>query len=181
MEALEKDEENISRKDLRYIVIERNSLHVCTSKKSKSDMDTSMMDPDLSIGIDNKNSADKVLDLSRNMKVETKFISKRHGHCVCVVDKKISKVVCTLLPVRLNPSFFRDKEYSQVIGSKKFKKIRDDLIGVGKRSGHSLRRNESLERKTKWPLYMPQIAPEAQNTSAICLHFALDAAIHLDQ
>ena len=238
METLETDGENISRKDLRYVVIKDNSLHVYTSKKNKNDVDSSLLDADLSMSISMNMSMDdsnnnngsssnhtttntststkhgsyKVLNLSRNMKVETKFISKRHGHCVCVIDKKTSKVVCTLLPVRLNPSFFRDDEYSQVIGSKKFKKIRDNLIGVidsrsssssssytrksiTKASDHDNEGNydDSLiytsfesqihdrgnKGNSEWPMSMPQIAPEAQNTSVICLQFALDNAINL--
>ena len=29
-----------------------------------------------------------------------------------------------------------------------------------------------------WPLSLPQIAPEQQNTTALCLQFALDSACH---
>lgn len=158
-------------------------MYVYTSKKSKTDVDTSIMDQDLSIDVQsttNKNNADKVLNLSRGMKVEVKFISKRHGHCVCVIDKKISKVVCTLLPVRLNPDFFRDEDYSQVIGSKKFKRIRENLIGLNSDSCSSYEDGNEKEvvrsKSGQWPIYMPQIAPDDQNTSALCLQFALDAA-----
>ena len=161
-------------------------MYVYTSKKSKTDVDTSVIDPDLSLDMQstNKNSADKVLNLSRGMKVEVKFVSKRHGHCVCVVDKKISKVVCTLLPVRLNPDFFRDEDYSQVIGSKKFKRIRENLIGSNSDSCSYEDENQNQKEvgsmPRQWPIYMPQIAPDNQNTSALCLQFALDAATNVD-
>lgn len=188
LDALENDEGSISRKDLRYVMIENNLLHVYTSKKNKNELDTSLIDPDVSMDYQNtnKSSSDKVLKLSRDMKVEMKFISKRHGHCVCVIDRNTAKVACTLLPVRLSPSFFRDEEYSQVICSKKFKKLRDNLIGLDMSNDTNQcgvvdeSKSKSETKSDEWPLYMPQIAPEEQNTTAICLQFALDTATYLD-
>ena len=230
-DALKEDEENINRKDLRYIVIENNLLHIYTSKRSMKDDDINES------RADNNSNAVKVLKLSKEKKVEMNFISKRHGHSVIVTDMKTSRTVCTLLPVRLTSEYFRDEECSQVVGSKKFKKIRAQLFGTNaatvadQNAGMSrisdstdpnkspsgrpnqtsykspnkspnrmrclqdisndndidsslspvqLQHRNSINSNScsSWPLTMPQIAPEEQNTTALCLQFAIDAAMH---
>lgn len=192
IDSLKEDEENISRKDLRYIVIERTFLYVYTSKKArKNDLDSSMIEDG-----NNANSV-KILNLSKDMKVEMNFVSKRHGHCISIIDCNTSRPACTLLPVRLSSDFFRDEECSQVVGTKKFKNIRTQLFGtdinVGRKvdllkdvSNHdNVAENESSPKpptnavsEALWPSTMPQIAPEEQNTTSLCLRFALDAASH---
>jgi hypothetical protein len=75
-----------------------------------------------------KKDAGKVLTLTPDLKIETKLISVSHGYCVTVADPVKSNVVCAILPVRLNPDFFRDDEFSQVIGERKFNMLRDHLF-----------------------------------------------------
>ena len=209
IDSLQQDEENINRKDLRYVVIEGNQLFVYTSKKN--DLDGSALEGGTVNSKTDSHNSVKILKLSKDMKMEMKFISRRHGHSVCVTDMATSKIACTLLPVRLTSKFFRDKEYSQLVGSKKFKKLQSNLFGITTTSdgstvaatstswdqGKILQDVSNCERNTttttsngekynggdksnssSWPSSMPEIAPEQQNTSALCLQFGLDAAKH---
>ncbi len=222
---------------------------VFTSKKNEVDTTTNTtISITSSSTSSNNNNHDsnynsvKILHLSKEMKVETKYISKRHGHSISILDtientktftannitedpcNNDQKVICTLLPVRLHSQYFRDEEFSQLITSKKFKKIRHTLFGASTSSmdtamakmnssygdsnngilrdtsnedEHTFICNEQQQGQefnykhpdteivhvpsslSTWPSCMPQIAPEQQNTTAICLQFALDAACHL--
>jgi len=314
IDALSQDEEKIKDSDLRYIIIKGNQLYVFTSKKHET-FYTSITGGRYDNGRHKKYNSMKVLTLSKKMKVETKYISKRHGHCVCIIDTKpesnskalksssnasvstsgsistsgslsttgsIStcgssasksekpKIVCTLLPVRLSSNYFIDDEYSQVIGSNEFNDIKHNLFGVNvdinfiNNNNYNNDKNEYLDHDLNdniydgdddastiqrpkitgrhrrrrgrqmtdsvlrdisndnedhvknnntnvpeeeqqhveeeedeelnqcidddedkrnstllsWPLSLPQIAPEQQNTTALCLQFALDSACH---
>mmetsp|Transcript_9995 Transcript_9995/g.12677 ORF Transcript_9995/g.12677 Transcript_9995/m.12677 type:complete len:1018 (+) Transcript_9995:194-3247(+) len=175
---------DISRKDLRYAVIEHNSLYVYNSKKQKK------QEQDVETTNEIENMV-KVLKLSKEMRVEMKYISKRHGHCVLITDPKKDKTVCTLLPVRLCDNFFRDEQFSQVVRCKKFKKIQHCLFGqnpnttrpvfqeISNNDPHFAKEKENKSNSNTWPSTMPEIAPEEQNTTALCLQFALDGAIRL--
>ncbi len=174
VDSLNERQEFITRNDLRYIVIEGHLMYVYKSKKrSKTDLDTSTANES-----NDCNNSVKILDLSKDMKVEMEFVSKRHGHSVCVIDTSISRKACTLLPVRLSSEFFRDDEYSQIVGSKKFKMIREDMFGLqaDPESADEHKYCDERPHDGIWPLTMPQITPEEQNTAALCLQFALDAA-----
>ena len=101
-------------------------MYVYKSKKrSKTDLDKSIATESI-----NDSNSVKILDLSKDMKVQMEFVSKRHGHSVCVVDTTMCRKACTLLPVRLSSEFFSDDEFSQIVGTKKFKAIRENLFGL---------------------------------------------------
>ena len=208
IDSLNEGHRNINRKDLRYVVIDGKQMYVYTSKKN--DLDNSTME-----GSNDSHNSVKILQLSKDMKIEMRFVSKHHGQCICVIDTKTSKIACTLLPVQLSAKYFRDDGYSQIVGSKRFKKIRKSLFGMeeGEQqlqeqssyydsedneeilndiSNHSNNENEKenetpgYQKKntigqsssSSWPMTIQQMVPEQQNTTAICLQFALDAARH---
>ena len=161
-------------------MIENENLYVFRSKRSKPKKNASAIKKDDSV---------KILKLTKNMTVEIKSISRKHGQCVLLKEAAKSNVTfCTLFPVLLNPSFFRDDEYSQVVANKKFSVIRNQLFGQCfeerpylkelsmNRATSQTRHNR---KKNEWSRCIDQEVVSTQNTAAMHLAFALDATIKL--
>ena len=183
----------IKRKHLRYIVIHEDFMHVFSSKKAQQDSDNE------SFYSDTKQFAKK-LKLSKHIMVEVQDVSKHHGHCIILKDKRLkgvrnSDIVCTLLPVRLDPSFFVDDNYSQLVESKVFEIQRSSLFATIPEVGNSNERpfilkeqqiassktpypdhKAQIPRQNEWPITALETVPFEQHTAALHLQFALDAA-----
>jgi len=161
---------DLSRTDLRYVIISGSSMHVFTSKKNKKQE------------LKANNDAVKVLVLTEDMKVRMKLLSKKHGHCVTVEDGKRQNVTCTLLPVGLHPGMFRDQEYSQVVGQKKFDEIQGlfakmTIVSESGVSRQQICNTVGKDMAKKWPEYINDIPPFEQHTASLQTMFALDCAV----
>jgi hypothetical protein len=131
-----------------------------------------------------KDDSVKILKLTKNMSVETQSISRKHGQCVFLKDRSTNVTFCTLLPVLLDPSFFRDQEYSQVVCQKKFNRIsknlfREKIEERSKLKELSLNGETSSPARNDWPQYIDHVVSDEQNTAVMHVSFALDAAIRL--
>jgi len=93
-------QDQINRKDLRYIAITHDrQMHVYTSKKANDDKINSN---------DSEEAAVKVLKMTKNMEIKVEYLSRQHGHCIIVHDFKISNVVCTIYQMWCVPFFLYD-------------------------------------------------------------------------
>ncbi|GFH50378.1 predicted protein [Chaetoceros tenuissimus] len=177
----------IKRNHLRYVILKENKLYIRSSRKANGDRDSQSL-----------LSNDKVLKLSTKMNVENEYISKRHGQCITIREPRLisekgkaSDLVCTILPVQLDRSFFKDEECSQLISTDDYKKVRDSIFG--KKNGC---RKDTIATTTKayhdktpyptrdnslsfvWPMNIfDTTVPFEQNTTALHIFFALDIAI----
>ena len=120
------------------------------------------------------------------MRIETQTISRKYGQCVFLKDGSENVTYCTLLPVLLDPSFFRDEEYSQVVGQKKFNKISQHLFRE-KNQERSTLQEISLNggarspAKNDLPRCVDHMVSDEQNTAIMHVAFTLDAAIKLSK
>jgi hypothetical protein len=165
---------------------------VFSSKKQQKDNDDESSN--------NTNAEFKKLKLSKQMSVHVEEVSRHHGQCIILRDERLkgvreSDVVCTLLPVLMNPSFFCDENKSQLVESNQFEKISNSLFAAIPPSDDYIERpilkdiqlppsktphpngNKYCKTKTReWPITAVEYVPVEQNTAALYLQFALDAA-----
>lgn len=146
-------------------------MHVFTSKKSHQHE------------FKGNNDAVKILALSEDMKVRMKLLSKKHGYCVTVEDRQKTHSVCTLLPIGVRPEMFRDEEYSQVVGQKKFQEMQASLFSNRTLESKSDANRQPLGNtprkgvRRKWPESITDVAPFEQHTASLHTMFALDCAV----
>jgi len=117
-----------------------------------------------------------------------------------------SDIVCTMLPVRLTRAFFKDEDCSQVVESREFEQVRGDMFGqktapasvpapvinvletdrdraVLRTKATKMKEcitphpNSMKKKAAEWPRTVCETVPIEQNTAALFMQFALDAAI----
>uniref|UniRef100_A0A6V2GMD6 Uncharacterized protein n=2 Tax=Ditylum brightwellii TaxID=49249 RepID=A0A6V2GMD6_9STRA len=184
----------LGRNDFRYATVLDDGpyLHLFSSrKKSKSNDSGEMGKSNDSTGVNSKVMS---IDLSQNISPETRLISKKHGRCIVLVDKISKRVICTLLPVSLDPSFFRDKNRSRLVSDKKFENIRHRIFLTPPPAAHgdyrsrmeshvihhSQRKNKKSNGGGEWgdPNFVEEcFAPVAQLESVTYVLFAIDGAM----
>ena len=182
---------NPKRCDFRYIVLldDKPILHIFTSRsKTKKGLPNQQQQEEELLSPDELDGCIS-LDLTEDIAMEMKFVSKELGNAMCIRDTETGQLLCNMLPISMPSNAFLDKHQSRLVKrdklrcifsrttSQQAKQSQQDKSSNAKQDKDML---SPLSKSSKWgdPGFIDRLyTPIEQYDVSRHLLFVLDAAI----